>query len=117
LDSVDAELQTKGFKISTDDPDFLVTARLGKKEKESEHILGIRSSGTFTRRREHSVVTSEIEVGSLILNFVDTKSKKIVWRGKAKAVIDEEKDSPERQEKLIKKAVSKILKNFTQTSK
>ena len=77
----------------------------------SQHILGPQPGGTFTKRRERSVKTTEIEVGSIVLDFVDAKSKIIVWRGKAKAVVDDT-DSPERREKLIKKAVPKILKNF-----
>ena len=110
-EAVDAALQAKGFRLSSDNPDFLITARLGKKDTVSQHILGPQPSGTFTKRREHSVKTTEIEVGSIVLDFVDAKSKIIVWRGKAKAVVDDT-DSPERREKLIKKAVPKILKNF-----
>lgn len=110
-EAVNAELQAKDLELSSDNPDFLITARLGTKNTKSQHILGPQPSGTFTKRREHSVKTTEIEVGSIVLDFVDAKSKIIVWRGKAKAVVDDT-DSPERSEKLIKKAVSKILKNF-----
>ena len=39
------------------------------------------------------------------------KSKKMIWRGAAKAVVDPS-NTPEKREKLINEAVNEILKNF-----
>ena len=55
--------------------------------------------------------TYEYEEGSLILDFVDAKSKKLIWRGAAKAEVNRV-NTPEKAEKLISEAVQEILKNF-----
>ncbi len=57
------------------------------------------------------VSTYEHEEGSLILDFVDAISKKMIWRGVAKAEV-QNVDTPEKKEKLINEAVQEILKNF-----
>jgi len=45
------------------------------------------------------------------LDFVDAESKKMIWRGVAKAEVDDQ-STPDEKEKLIKEAVQKILENF-----
>ena len=110
-EAVDAELQAKGLGLNSDNPDFLITARLGTKNTKSERIKGPQFSSFNRKAGRKGVEVTDIEVGSLVVDVVDAKSKKIVWRGNAKAVVDDS-DSPERTEKLIKNAVSKILKNF-----
>lgn len=53
----------------------------------------------------------EYEEGSLILDFVDPKTKNLIWRGSGKAQVDSAM-TPESRDKLINEAVAKILKNF-----
>jgi hypothetical protein len=53
----------------------------------------------------------QYEEGSLILDFVDPQTKQLIWRGSAKAEVDDVK-TPEKREALIDEAVQKILKNF-----
>ena len=47
----------------------------------------------------------------MILDFVDAKSKNLLWRGTAKAEI-QHVDTPEKSEALINKAVNEILKTY-----
>jgi hypothetical protein len=49
--------------------------------------------------------------GSLIVDFIDPKSKTMVWRGLASGVVDPS-NSPEKREKLIHEAVTKLLDQF-----
>jgi hypothetical protein len=42
----------------------------------------------------------QIPVGTLIIDLVDVKLKRIVWRGRAKGVIDTDKSNEAREEKL-----------------
>jgi hypothetical protein len=42
---------------------------------------------------------------------VDAKSKKMIWRGSAKAEV-QNVDTPDKSEKLINSAVHEILKKF-----
>ena len=101
--------------IASDNPDFLIAEHLGKKDKVHVTSWGydygprVRYWGGYWGPA--GVTTHEYEEGSLILDFVDTKSKKMIWRGAAKAVVDPS-NTPEKREKLINEAVNEILKNF-----
>ena len=55
------------------------------------------------------------EEKALTIDFVDPKSKELIWRGAAKAFLDP-KETPEKQEKLVNEAEQKILKNFSPVS-
>ena len=55
--------------------------------------------------------TSTIYVGQLDLDMYDSAKKELVWRGIASKTIDP-KAKPEKQQKNITKAVTKLLKNF-----
>jgi len=51
------------------------------------------------------------ETGTLVLDMVDAKSNKLVWRGSAQSQIDRA-DSSEDKEELIRAAVERILAGF-----
>jgi hypothetical protein len=114
--AVNAELHVKGLTMTSNNPDFFIAEHLGKKDKVKVtnwgygYGLGDRyGGGEYWGPR--GVDTYQYEEGSLILDFVDAKSKKMIWRGVAKAQIDDT-NTPEKSEKLINEAVQEILKNF-----
>ena len=55
--------------------------------------------------------TSTIYVGQLALDMYDSANQDLVWRGLGSKTLDP-KAKPEKQEKNLKKAVAKILKNY-----
>jgi uncharacterized protein DUF4136 len=117
--AVNAELQAKGLTMTSDNPDFFIAEHLGKKDKVKVTNWGY-GYGSHGRYRggywgPQGVDTYQYEEGSLILDFVDAKSKKMIWRGVAKAQIDDT-NTPEKSEKLINEAVQEILKNFPPAS-
>ena len=114
--AVNAELQAKGLMMTSNNPDFLIAEHMGKKDKVQVTNWNY-GYGSYGRYRgggyggPRGTSTYEYEEGSLILDFVDAKSKKMIWRGVAKAQIDDT-NTPEKSEKLINEAVQEILKNF-----
>ena len=106
--AVNAELQAKGLMLTSNNPDFLIAEHLGKKDKIQVEDWGYGYSRLGKYRTDSSYQYAE---GSLILDFIDAKSKEIIWRGEAKAVVDKV-DTPEKKEKIINEAVQEILKNF-----
>ena len=113
--AVNAELQAKGLKMTSNNPDFLIAEHLGKKDKVQVTNWGY-DYGRHDRywgepRGPVGISIHEYEEGSLILDFVDTKSKKMIWRGVAKTEVNNV-DTPEKKEKLIGEAVQEILKKF-----
>jgi hypothetical protein len=113
--AVNAELKAKGLMMTSDNPDFLIAEHLGKKDKVqvTDWGYGYGPYGGYWGGYwgPGGVSTYEYEEGSLILDFVDAKSKKMIWRGVAKAEINSA-NTPEKKEKLIKEAVNEILKNY-----
>jgi Domain of unknown function (DUF4136) len=55
--------------------------------------------------------TSTIYVGQLALDMYDSSKKELVWRGVASKTIDPQA-KPEKRQKNITKAVTKLLKNY-----
>jgi uncharacterized protein DUF4136 len=55
--------------------------------------------------------TTTIYVGQLALDMYASSQKTLVWRGVASKTLDT-KAKPEKQEKNLKKAVAKVLKNY-----
>ena len=113
--AVSAELQAKGLMMNSNNPDFLIAEHLGSKDKVQVTNWGYGygpHGGYWGGHWGRGGITAyQYEEGSLILDFVDAKSKKMIWRGVAKANINNA-DTPEKKEKLINEAVQEILKNF-----
>jgi hypothetical protein len=59
-------------------------------------------------------MVSEYQVGTLVVDMFDAKSKNLVFRGTAE---DELSDNPEKNAKKLEKASSKMLKNFPPSAK
>ena len=106
--AVDAEMEEKGIRTASDDPDFLIAMHVGSEEKVSYQDWGY-SYGGYWRRGGTSKF--KYQEGNLVLDFVDAESKQLIWRGQAKGFVDR-KSNPKKDEKLVNEAVRKILKNF-----
>jgi len=124
--AVTEELQAKGFRQTSSKPDFTIAAHIMKEEK-----VDVRSWGYCygpTRRYRHwgyygepiaappQIDTFRYEEGTLILDFVEAKSKEMIWRGTAKRVLDPG-GTPEEHEKAVHEVAGKILENFPPTPK
>jgi len=53
----------------------------------------------------------EAEIGTLVIDIIDPKTKTIIWRGWGRAEV-EESQTPTQTERLIQEIVPKILSNF-----
>jgi hypothetical protein len=112
--AVNAELVAKGYKIDSDNPDFLIATNVGSRERrwreyrKTGYYGGYR--GTGHRFGYRSTGYRYIE-GTLVLRFMDAKSKELLWIGEAKAAQDPNY-TPEKLTKLVNEAVRKILNNF-----
>ncbi len=111
--AVDVELKAKGLMMTSNSPDFFIAEFHGKRDRVKVTDWGDGFDRGY--RRGHwgtgGVSAYQYEEGSLILDFVDAKSKKLIWRGSAKAQV-ENVNTPEESEKLINAAVNDILKAY-----
>jgi hypothetical protein len=118
--AVDAELATKGLtKTEADTADLFIgyQAAIGQEKEYTSFDTGwgygpgyhggwYGGGGGMTTGQ-----TSTIYIGQLALDMYTPGSKTLVWRGAASKTLDP-KAKPEKQEKNLKKAVTKLLKNY-----
>jgi hypothetical protein len=127
-EAIDTTLATKGLqKVDSDSADLYIdiqTAVSAEKQFTSYNTgwgygpgwgggwygygYGYRGGMTSTTT---TVSTSTIYIGQLVLDMYDSAKMDLVWRGTASKTIDP-KAKPEKQQKNITKAVTKLLKNY-----
>ncbi len=112
-DAVTGELEAKGLRLSSN-PDFLIAMHGATQEK-----LDITDWGYTSRRAAYwghrDISVQQYTEGTLILDFVDAKSKEMIWRGVASGAVDPGA-SPEQRTKRINEAVAKLLAKFPPAS-
>lgn len=116
--SIAKELEAKGFtKVEAGDPDFMVVAHGGVKEKTQVTDWGGYGWynpwwGPYGGR----VDVSRYEEGTLVIDIVDFKDKEMVWRGLGTAVL-EGQSNPEKVQKKVDQYVTQILAKFPPAGK
>jgi len=100
------QLAGKGMKLDPKHPDFLVVWHIGVENK-----VNVRPYGYSYRYRGTGAAARKYREGTLIVDFVDPKTKQLMWRGIARDVLPL-KSTPQKSEKLINEAAEKILAGF-----
>lgn len=112
--AVNTQLEAKGLEMKSDNPDFLIATHIAKKEKIDIESWGYNYG--YYSPGGSGVSTFYYEEGTIILDFVDPKTKDVLWRGTAKGEVDDAA-TPEKKEKRINEAIQKMLENFPPPSK
>ncbi len=104
-EAVNTQLEAKGRKMSSKNPDFFVSVQVAKdgELRVTDYSL-LYGQPVEPGKRVH-------KEGTLVLDFVDAKSRNLIWRGWARAELRQIK-APEKRAQRINSAVEKILKNF-----
>jgi hypothetical protein len=58
------------------------------------------------------VTVADYEAGTLVLDMVDTRTNRVVWRGWAQRSLEGVIDHPDRMEQVVERAVAKMLAEF-----
>jgi hypothetical protein len=107
--AVQSQLETKGYRLVTENPDFLVAihAFAQNKVRVQDYSYAVGPYGWGP----HGVEVYSYQEGTLMLDFVDGKSKELFWRGAASGAL-EPAQTPEEREERVNKAVGKLLEKF-----
>lgn len=108
--AVDRQLAAKGYqKISSGSPDFLVGYHVVLEQRTDFRTVG----GYYGYRWGGAPATYayNYEEGTLLLDVIDPKTMKLLWRGSATSIV-ERQATPEAREAKINKAVAEILAKF-----
>jgi hypothetical protein len=63
-----------------------------------------------------TATSSDISIGTLVLDIYDAKAKQQVWTGRATKQLNPSKD-PAKNQKNLEKAMAKLLKNYPPAAK
>ena len=119
-ETVRAALEIKGIKLNPSSPDFLIALHGGIEERVDYKNWGYAppsdgvwdSYGRFSSIRYQPTIKKIVYVkGKLMLDFVDSETKDLIWRGTLSATLDPKESRAERTGRM-KEAVGKVLKNF-----
>jgi hypothetical protein len=110
--ALEGELIGRRYEYVAEKGDFLVTFHTVLQQK-------IESTGDpygYAWRRGYMGVAAAPDVmtydeGSLLVDFIDPKTKTMIWRGTATAVVDPS-SSTEKKEGLVREAVAEIMAQF-----
>jgi len=111
--AVDAELGKRGYTRVGKEADFLVATFAGRQSRIQVTDWGYRY-GPPGYWYHGGIDVYQYEEGTLILDVVDGKSKRLVWRGTATSTIDPSA-TPEKRTEKINAAVAKVLERFPPT--
>ena len=121
--SVDRVLATKGLtKIESGEPDLVVVAHAGVKERMQVYQTGLRGGyyggwyDPWWGAYGGTTHVSYYEEGTLVIDLVSWKNKELAWRGMGTKVLEDYKDS-EKQQKAIDEIVNRILAAYPPKSK
>ena len=116
-EAVNTQLEAKGCKMTTDNPDFLISMHVSKEEKIEVRTLnygyGGRSmlyGGYFAPSPQFDVY--QYEEGTFILDIVDAQSRELIWRGIAQGEVLDYSNPVKRNEK-IDELIQEVLSNFS----
>jgi hypothetical protein len=114
--AVDRDLQAKGRKAS-DSPDFLIAMQLsGKTAYGGSAGVGVSVGIPVGRAGRVSVGGArskpiETKEGTLVLDFLDARTKSLVWRATASGAVQPQ-PTPEEQQKRINDVIGQMLERF-----
>ena len=115
--AVDTQLQAKGRTASADNPDFLIGMQLSGKTTYGGSVGVGMSVGIPVGRAGRVSVGGgkskpiEKKEGTLVLDFLDAKTKSLVWRATASGAV-EPSSTPEYQQNRINAIVAEMLSYF-----
>ena len=130
-DAITTQLQAKGLTRSADSPDLLIAGH-GKLSSETHFDTtsfgygmggwgggywgGYRGYGAYGGMGSSTTVAREVPVGTLIIDVVDAKGKKLIWQAVASDTLDTNARADERDYR-INKAMEKIFAGFPPKTK
>lgn len=109
--SIDGELQGRGYKKESGNPDLLVSYRVFDK---STNMKGYNNEPTKTGATEtytpSDTVTYSLKPGSVYITLIDAKTSEVIWEGSASGIAKSNEVISERMK--LKEAVNLIFKKY-----
>ena len=124
--AIDAHLAARGYKkVAEAQADFLVTHTVTVESR--TQVNETRMSVGYGRYGAHGGVgvgygipvdttVYQYKVGTLVIDVIDARQKRLVWRGSGERTLGEDQ-SPEKRTEVINATVNEVLNRFPPASK
>jgi hypothetical protein len=115
--AIDREMEPKGLKQSTENPDLLIAIHTNVRTKVQVGTWGYSYSpyvvywSSYGYYGTYGMEYREFSKGTLVVDIVESKAKEMIWRGVAEGSIPDIPRS-DRIEQLVNKAVKEMMKNY-----
>lgn len=107
MGAIEKRLAAKGFeRVLTDQPDLLIHYHASVNQKLDVYEVD-SSYGYCYGNCQPQIV--DFELGTLVIDVVDPKTNKVVWRGWAQDTMNGVIDNQERLEKQVEEGVTKMM--------
>ena len=116
IDDVNAALQARGLKLATADADLAIAGHAATRTERSLDTFYDGFGGGWRWRGGFGSATTRVttyEVGTLVIDIFDAKTKVALWRGTATRTLS---DNPQKNADSLNKAVVKLFKDFPPSS-
>ena len=109
--AVERRLAARGLeRVESGSPDLLIHYHASVDRRVD--IVRIDRQSGYCYGEDCQVDVIDYEAGTLVLDFVDAATTKVVWRGWAQDAFDGVIDDQDRMEKTIDEAVSRMLERY-----
>lgn len=108
--AVEEDLASKGLHLSQSNPDLYVSYFLGAKDEQNVTDGFPYGIGRWGWGMWNDVMVTNYTEGTLVLDFIDAHTNKLVWRAYIQKAVNNPQDLG--KEKNIDKMVSKAVKKF-----
>lgn len=107
--AVEKQLAARGFQHSSASPDLLIHYHAT-----IAHRLEIdpTSNARYCPTRDCDAPVVGFEAGTVILDFIDARTNRLIWRGWAQHAIDDELENRDHMARRIDEAVTRMLARF-----
>ena len=101
---LESQLVANGFRMDTEDSDFVIAYYVTTKNKLSVQDYGYGLPRWFGSR---DIRVNQYSEGTLMVDFIDARTNQVVWRGRASGTLE-----MKGVDKKISKSTEKLIKQF-----
>jgi len=103
------ELESKGLRQDTNNPDLLVGFTITVKDEQAIVYHPAEDTPVYIRPLDNEREVVNYLKGSLIIGMADSKESRMVWQSHAISYME---NNPDLSEKNIRKGIKMVLKNY-----
>jgi hypothetical protein len=112
IEDVNAALAAKGLTLTASEPDLAIAAHAATRTEKTLDTFYDGFGGGWRWRGGFGSATTQVntyEVGSLVIDIFDARTKEAIWRGTATKTISHD---PQKNTASLNKAVANMFKEF-----